>query len=303
MNLRPFGLLAGLLTASAWGGMFPLLGALLNRLDPFWLTSIRYAGAGLALAVILLAVEGPRAFRLDRRWPLLAVLGALAIAGFNLLVLSGMKMSTPEHGSLMCALGPAFVAIIAWMRTRVAPSRIVIASIVLAFSGVAIVATKGSIASVLHGGSVAGDLLMTCGVLCFATYTALAPVFKDWTWLRFTTLSVGLGAIATLLATLVATVIGASHPPATQLDGPLVWGMIYMIFIAAVAAFILWNFAIHALGSQNTGLFFNVVPIVAFAIAIVAGHRFSAVEYLGAGLTIVALVASNLASRARRVSA
>ena len=296
MNARVLGLLAGLITAAAWGGMFPIFGALLKRMDGFWLTSFRYTGAALVLVVLLLAIEGTKAFRLDRRWPLLVLIGTLAIAGFNLLVLGGMKLSTPVHGALMVAMGPAFAALVAWMRTKVAPKPVVIGTIVVAFVGVALVATKGSFATVLHG-SLAGDAIMAAGVLCFAIYTIFAPAFKDWSSLRFTTLSVGLGAVATLLVTGAATAAGFSHVPALQLDATLVWGMLYIILFAAVAAFILWNFAIQKIGAQNTVLFMNAVPIVSFAVALIAGQRFSAVEYAGAALTIAALVAGNLASR------
>ena len=302
VNPRALGLLAGLVTAAAWGGMFPIFGVLLKRMDGFWLTSIRYAAAALVLVALLLAVEGVQAFRLDRRWPLLALIGTLAIAGFNLLVLTGMKLSTPEHGALMVAMGPAFAALVGWIRTSVPPKPVVIGTIVLAFVGVALVATKGSLATVLHG-SLAGDAIMASGVLCFAVYTTFAPAFKDWSSLRFTTLSVGLGSVAALLATGAATAAGFSRVPALHLDATLVWGMLYIILFAAVAAFILWNFAIQSIGAQNTVLFMNAVPVVSFAVALVAGQRFSPVEYAGAALTIAALVASNLASRTKAVSA
>jgi drug/metabolite transporter (DMT)-like permease len=44
-------------------------------------------------------------------------------------------------------------------------------------------------------------------------------------------------------------------------------------------------------------LFSNLIPVTTFAIEIVRGYRPSAVELLGAGLTIGALVASNLLAR------
>ncbi len=44
-------------------------------------------------------------------------------------------------------------------------------------------------------------------------------------------------------------------------------------------------------------LFSNLIPVTTFAIEIVRGYRPNAVELLGAGLTIGALVATNLLAR------
>ena len=55
------------------------------------------------------------------------------------------------------------------------------------------------------------------------------------------------------------------------------------------------------IGPQNTALFVNLVPIVAFGVQIIRGYRPAALEVGGAALTVLALVAANLLSRRPRV--
>ena len=290
------GLLAALAAVIAWAAMFTVLKHLLLHLDPYWLTSIRYLGASLLLALMLLAREGVAAFRPDGRFWLLFGVGTAGIAVFNLLVLTGLQHSSAQDGALLVACGPAMVTFIAWARTRVAPRPFTFAMLALAFTGVMIVVTKGRLDTLAHG-SAFGDALIALGVAGIAIYTAYTPAFNDYSRLRFTALSLIYGTISTVVASAIATALGVARVPVafTAADA---WGMLYMIAIAAILAFFLWAYAVSALGAPNAALFMNGVPIAAFIIGITLGAHFSAVEYAGAALTIAALAANNLATRA-----
>ncbi len=295
MSSFRLGLLAALTAVISWGVMFPVLKHLLVTLDPYWLTSIRYVAAAAIIAVVLLVVEGPGAFALDRRAWLLWAMGTAGIAIFNLFVLTGLERSSAEHGALVVATGPALVALLLWMRTGEKPSRLTFAMLAAAFVGVMLVVTKGSLAT-LHGGSVIGDALVALGVAGFAVFTAYTPLFADYSRLRFAAWIVIFGTISTLIASIFAQLIGVAHAP-TTIDASVVLGMTYMVVVPALFSFILWSYAVSKIGAQNTGLFMNAVPIVAFIIGICSGRHFSTIEYGGAALTIAALIVNNLASR------
>ncbi|HEX8806858.1 MAG TPA: DMT family transporter [Candidatus Aquilonibacter sp.] len=289
------GLLAALAAVISWGVMFPVLKHLLQTLDPYWLTSIRYIAAATIIALILLLVEGPKAFVLDRRAWLLWAMGTAGIAIFNLFVLTGLERSSAEHGALVVATGPALVALLLWIRTGQKPTRLTFAMLATAFVGVMLVVTKGSLAT-LHRGSAIGDVLVFLGLSGFAVFTAYTPLFADYSRLRFAAWIVIFGTISTLIASIFAQLIGVAHAP-TTMDASVVLGMTYMVVVPAILSFILWSYAVSKVGAQNTGLFMNAVPIVAFVIGIFSGRHFSAVEYAGAALTIAALVINNLVSR------
>jgi len=67
--------------------------------------------------------------------------------------------------------------------------------------------------------------------------------------------------------------------------------------IGALAAVLAWNEGVRRLGAPNAALFMNLVPVVAFAIAIVRGYHPDAAELGGAAITVAALIGANLASR------
>ena len=120
----------------------------------------------------------------------------------------------------------------------------------LAFTGVFLVITKGDLAT-LADGSLTGDGLCALAVFSFAIYTAYTPVFNDWSRLRFATLSVGYGTVATLALSVIAAMAGLVRAPGA-FDTSDVTGMLYLILIAAVIAFLAWTFAIGALGAGNS---------------------------------------------------
>jgi len=303
MKGQPAGVCAAILTSIAWGGQFPIMGALLNVMDPFWFTTIRYAGASAILLFLLYAIEGRDAFRFGGRERAVVLLGALSIAGFNIFVLEGIRLSGPAHGGLIVALSPLFSAVLLWFRTGARPKTITLTMIAVAILGVALVITKGRFATLLHHQSGIGDLFVAIGVLSISAYAVGSAEFSDWTPLRFTTLSVGLGTVVAVAATLLATIAGMSHIPTLPWDGAFAAQMAYMIGVSAVFAYLSWNFAVARIGPQRAVLFMNLVPIVTFTIELFLGQRFALIEYAGAALTILALIANNIATRPDRYSA
>ena len=73
--------------------------------------------------------------------------------------------------------------------------------------------------------------------------------------------------------------------------------MAYLIVIAGVIAVLSWNSGIKILGPLNGVLFINLVPITAFVIGIVQGHRFVDSELIGATITVSALIVNNISAR------
>ena len=101
-----FAVLLLLIATVSWGAMFPVAKPALAVIDPYYLTLIRYAPAGLVFLLILALVEGRRALSLEGRLPLLFGLATLGFAGFNLLAFTGLAHSRPEHAAVIMATMP-----------------------------------------------------------------------------------------------------------------------------------------------------------------------------------------------------
>jgi drug/metabolite transporter (DMT)-like permease len=288
-------------TAVTWGGQFVVGKSAVSSLNAFPLSTIRYAAAALLWLVVLWALEGRAALRLEGRGLRLFWLGSLGFAAFNLLAYTGLSHARPQSASLIVALGPLLTALVLWRRTRVRPTRATFAFLGVALVGVALVVSEGHPATIVKGAIGWGDALVLAGVFSFVLYSLGAAEFAHLSPLRYTALTAGLGWLTMAAATAVLVGVGlAAWPSAGQLQD-VTPQIAYLAIPGAVVAVLTWNAAIGSIGPQNAVLFSNLIPVTTFVIEIVRGYRPNGVEVAGAALTIAALVANNLF--ARRVQA
>jgi drug/metabolite transporter (DMT)-like permease len=277
--------------------MFPIAAATLHHIDPYHLTAIRYGLAVPVFLVLLAAVEGRAALRPDGRALELFALGSLGFAGFNLLGYVGIEHTRPQEASLVAALMPLLTVLATWALTRRSPSRATLVGIAVAFAGVALVITRGDPSQALHGGGLGGDALILVGALAWVGYTLGARRFPGFSPLRYTALSATGGALTILAITAGITASGAEPMPSWHTLGNAWLQLIYVVAFAAVLAVLAWNEGVRRLGAPNASLFMNLVPVVAFAIAVARGYQPVAIEVIGGLITVAALVGVNLAGR------
>ncbi len=293
------GVLCATFTGVVWGGQFVVGKSALARVDSFWLTTARYAVAGVLLLVLLAVVEGGRALLPAGRLWQLAALGTLGFAGFNLLAYTGLEHARPESASLIVALAPLLTALVLWARNRVRPSRATFVCLLVALVGVSLVISGGHPSTLWHGSLGAGDLLVLGGVLSFVLYTIGAADHRDLSPLRYTALTAALGWPAILAATLVGTAAGWLSAPSGGDWAAITPELAYLALPGAVIAVLCWNAAVDRLGPQTTSLFGNLIPISTFTIETIRGYRPTLLELVGALITVGALVANNLLTRPR----
>ncbi|MFG3556297.1 DMT family transporter [Micromonospora sp. NPDC047557] len=286
-----------LLAVLAWGAMFPILASALSRVDPLNLTTARYLLAAVILVAILLVREGSAALRLGGRGVEVVVLGVVGFAGFNLLTNLALEHAAPQQVALFVATTPIVTQLVRWARDGVRPKPLLLVLSLVALLGVGLVITRGSLAGLGQFGL--GGLMMIGAVLGWGIYTHGASRFGAWSPLRFTTLTALAGAAALLAASIGADAVGWQHVPAVADLVAITPQLAYAVLVAAVVAVLAWNTGVQRLGAANAALFMNLVPVTTFVVQIARGYRPEAVELVGAAITIAALVAANLATRAR----
>jgi drug/metabolite transporter (DMT)-like permease len=291
------GVLFALTTAVVWGGQFVVGKSALENVDAFPLSTIRYAIAAVLWLLVLAAVEGRGSFRLEGRGWRLFWLGSLGFAGFNLLAYTGLAHARPETASLIVALGPLVTALVLWQRTRVRPSASTFVLLGVALLGVALVVTAGHPSAIAHGAIGWGEALVLGGVVSFVLYSLGAAEFAAFSPLRYTALTAALGWVTIAAATAAVVATGLVAWPTRAELADVTPEILYLAIPGAFVAVLAWNAAVASIGPQNAVLFGNLIPVVTFAIEIARGYRPNAAELLGAGLTIGALVASNVLAR------
>ncbi len=288
------------LTGIVWGGQFVVGKSALNAIDPFTLTAVRYGVAALLLLAVLAAVEGWGAFRLEGRGRRLFVLGTIGFAGFNLLAYTGLEHAQPQSAALIMTLGPVLTALVLWAKSRIRPATSTIVTLVVALFGVMLVIGRGDPAAVLTGAVGWGDALVLAGAFSFVLYMLGAAEFRDFSALRYTALTAGLGWLSIAVAAGVAVGTGL-EPGASAGAFADIWPQfLYISVLGAVVAVVAWNGAVLRIGAQNASLFANLIPVTAFAIQIARGYRPGVLELSGAVIAIGALVGHDLWARRRR---
>ena len=280
-----------------WGAFLPVSKIALAAIDPYWLTLLRYGVAALCFLVTLALLEGRAALAFEGQAAKAWAYGSAGFAGVSLFVDEGLRLTRPEHGAMILALGPVNIVLWQWLRTRHRPHAATLACIAIALAGEALVVSQGEVARLYSGGSALGNGLIYLSSWCWIAFTLGAQKFPGWSPVRYTALCAALGWLTILLAAALATGSGRSQPPAAEGLRDMLWALLFIVFVVSFGAVLLWSMAVAKLGPLNASLFANFAPVVTFFIAVWQGHALLPVEVAGAVLVVGALVASNLVNR------
>lgn len=302
------GVLLCIAATMAWGGMFPVMRHALVHIDPFTFTCIRYSVAGLAFLAVLLWREGRGSLRLtgQRTW-LAWLFGTAGFAGFQFLVFLGQKLLGAQGvliASIMMVTQPMLGYFVNWAVRKAVPPRLALVFIIMSFVGITLVVSRGNIGGLAADPARYGPALMVVlGGLCWVIYTVGAAFFPQWSPLRYTTITTGLGLTSAYGITALLIISGAVAMPAAGDVGAVVPEIAYMGFVAGFIGVLCWNMGNKILTPLNGVLFMDVVPITAFAIATIEGDVPVPIQFLGAGISATALLLNNLYLRHRLAAA
>lgn len=292
------GIILCLVATVAWGGMFPVMNPALQIIDPVYFTLIRYSSVGIIFAILLLFTEGFKAFKPEGHFKKLWLLGTFAFAGFNLLVFLGQHIAGKSGSliaSVMMAVQPLIGALLNWLFKKKRPSNVAFISMLIALVGIFLVVTKGNPAALSGGMTIVyATLLIFIADLCWVLFTMGGEDFKDWSILRYSTLTTIYGVLSVAVITVIATLLGWINVPTLMQLDKIKPAFLYMIAFAGVIALFSWNLGNRYLGPINGILFMNVEPITAFLVMTLSGYPTTAAEIIGCILTITALIINNL---------
>jgi drug/metabolite transporter (DMT)-like permease len=294
------GVLAVLTAVVLWGVQLPVAALAFAHVDPYHLTSIRYAVTALLLVPLLVYQEGAGALRYrNRAWDA----SAAGIAGTcisPMLTYVGLSLSQPEHAVVISALQPLMVALAERVLRGRRLAAVTLVCIVLAMLGVTLVVTEGTPLTLLDTRQLAGDALIFLGAIAWVAFAMTRERFADWSTLSFTTLTIIPGTIATIVITALLLSTGFVSPLASS-DLVRAWPeLLYLSLGSALLAMLCWNAGNRRIGALNAMLLINLQPVVTFAVRYVQGYTFSAFEIIGAVIVVAALMANTLHLRSLR---
>lgn len=223
--------------------------------DPLVLVTLRLVFAGLAFSVVLAVTPGPK-LPPRHTWSWLAGFSLLAGPVNQGLFMYGLSRSTAMHGGLLYALTPigVYLAALALGRERSSPRRFL--GIVIALMGVVALLLERGLAAALA--PAVGDLFILGAVVSWVVWTtASRPFAATHGGLRTAGWSIiggGLWALPMLPRAL-------TQPGLAEVDA-VGWAcLVYLVLLASVLAYALWNYALASIEASRVAIFTNLQPI------------------------------------------
>lgn len=264
-----------------------------ERWSPIAFSGLRFATAGIALALIIKLREG--GIGVERRDVRLVVMcGFVGIFLNQLTFTYAVDYTAAANVALILASAPAFAAVFAVMlgHERVRPAHWMALGVSLI--GVGLVVAGGSN---LEGFSLRGDLLAVGAALTWAAYTVmLRPLFGRYSAGRISALVILVGAVIMAPVTVVQ-VANQDFGSLTRLD----WGAwVYSTIGPLLVTNWLYFRALHRVGAARATLYMYLQPFLGAVFAAwLLGENLVAIQLIG-GAVIVGGVALGRAVAARR---
>lgn len=265
-----------------WGATFPVVKIAIGSVGALWFNAYRFALAAVLSGAIFAARGRSRGAAREIAGPA-AVLGALLALGYTLQTV-GIAFTTSGKAGFITGLFVVFVPVLGALLFRRRPSRVAVASVVLAVAGLALMSLNDS-------WSIGkGDALV---LLCALAY-AVHIVFLDRATDRFESASLAMAQVffAGLAMVALAFVI-EPRPPAP--DGYALGSIVLTAVIGTVVAFFVQTFAQKHIGPTRTALILLTEPVFAAIFGyLLLGEVLTGRRLLGAAVLLGAMVVSEV---------
>jgi drug/metabolite transporter (DMT)-like permease len=170
-----------------------------------------------------------------------------------------------------------------------------ITGIVLGIIGILVLLSKGELNTLLHFKITTGDLWMIGAGLCFGSYNVF--VRKKPIGISNNSFLLVLFAIGTILLCPFA-IYEMNYIQPVHFNKQLLFIVLYLGIGNSTIAYLLWNKAIHTLGSAKTALFGTLIPFLSSIEALfILNEQFNIFQIISGGIIICGIVINTWPSK------
>lgn len=267
-----------------WGGTWIAGRILAGHLTPYSAAFLRFLFATVFMLFMVYRTTGhmPRCEKSDLL-PL-AFLGLTGVFLYNILFFSGLKTVTAGRAALIIAATPTFIALGSALIFKEKFTLGKAAGFLLALIGVSTIIGHGNPISIITEGASFGDLCIVGCVLSWAAYSLGGkPVLRKITALESVYWACLFGALM-LLGPALYHGLPQEMANASLLDYSCV---LYLALLGTGLGFSWYFEAISVIGPSKTGIFINLVPVVAIIMgALILDEQVDMFLLIGGALTI-----------------
>jgi drug/metabolite transporter (DMT)-like permease len=227
--------------------------------------SLRYV-ISAACMVPVMALGDRGAVRRAHPWnwgdlPGLLTIGVLGLVGNQALFVVGISMTSVAHAGVITALSPVLVLLGAAALGHEQISKVRIAGLALAASGVVVLQfSRGSAGQA----TLRGDAVMLASVLVFAAFNLAAKPYAERAG------TIRMNAIAYFAAGILALPLAVWSLSRGAHGSVLAWsGVAYMAIGSSVSGYLIYAYALRHLAASRVSVVVYLQPIVVSLLAIV----------------------------------
>ncbi|MFT3894857.1 MAG: DMT family transporter [Anaerolineales bacterium] len=249
------GLIAGLVAAAIWGGMYVVSKVVLEVIPPFSLLTLRLVLGALTLGIII-ALRRKTEFTREqfRNSFLVGFVGYGISLGFQFV---GTKLSTASNGALVTSATPAFVLLFApFLLGEKATLRRIIALTVASLGVLAVIDPRtAEFSPTLFW----GNMSLLAAALTWALYSVLVrKVSKSADLLISSTVML----IAGIPTSILFSVFEIRSQGIGEITLGIIGGILFLGIISTAVAMFLWNYAFAEVPAAVASLTFFAQPVV-----------------------------------------
>lgn len=289
MRLKPALFMVG--AALFWAGNYVIGAVAVRTMTPFDLTYLRWVIAAVPLLVIAQLIEKPRWRPVFRAWPLLVLLGALGMLGYNLLLYAALNFTTPAGASLINAANPATMAVLAVLLTRERLRGRAVLGIAISFVGVLLILSGGDLGTLLALDVNLGQALMLGAVVVFSLYSIWGRLLRDVPPITAT-------AAQAVLVLVVMTPFALANGVQIPTEPEPALALLYIGIFPSVGAYVLWNLALRDTAPSVAGIYLNLVTVFTVVLGLLLGDAVPLIDIIGGAIVIVGVLVTSRAAAA-----
>ncbi|WP_297652668.1 EamA family transporter [Pseudonocardia sp.] len=281
-----------------WGSTYLANRLIITTVPPLLAGGFRFLVGGTLLAVVVLAVAGRRAFRMNAaQFGTTALSGLLLPAWGNGLVALGQQAVASGLAALLIAAVPLWIVILRAV-TGDRPRGATVGGVGVGVVGLLVLVLAGPGSGGVTGSAWWGPWLVLLASLGWATgtfATTRLPVPPNPFAMAAAQMLTG-GAILLVTGTAVGERLDVA---AVTTVSWWAWG--YMAVVVSLGAFSAYAFTLSTLPVSTVATYAYVNPVIAVLLGVlVVGERFTPVQLLGAAIVLVAVILVVVAERPRK---
>lgn len=279
-----------------WGSSFAVAKIGVQELAPINLVIMRFLIASIFMGGILLF---QRKFKLQKKdIPHFLFWGFIAISSYFAIQYTAIKYTSSVNAALIVATSPIFTVIFSRFLGEAKINLRIILGIIVAFSGVVLLITNGTMIALFTFETLMGDMLLLSNAIIWGLFTAYGKsVMKNYSPFAAMTYVHIFGT------TMLLPLIFLRSPLATvplyqeimQISLPTICAIIYLAIFCSAYSYYIWYRAVEEIGAVKTSVFSYFNPVVAiFAGYILLDEALKIYSFVGGVIVLTGVTIINL---------